>query len=57
MTVTAEQAVNALNIAGDNIPALEKAIEAASWLDDHPGDDRQILRGVCARVVMPVAIL
>eukprot|EP01024_Parvocaulis_polyphysoides_P069743 TRINITY_DN85634_c0_g1_i1.p2 TRINITY_DN85634_c0_g1~~TRINITY_DN85634_c0_g1_i1.p2 ORF type:complete len:188 (+),score=25.49 TRINITY_DN85634_c0_g1_i1:100-663(+) len=38
------QAVNALSAAGDNLTALQQAIERASFLDDKPGDDRQKLR-------------
>lgn len=44
MTADAQKAVGALAAAKD-IPALEAAITAASFLDNIPGDDRQKLRG------------
>ena len=46
--MTTDQAVEALKAAGDSIPKLEAAIEAASFLDAIPGDDRQMLRGLPA---------
>ncbi len=41
----AAAAVAALHAAGDDVEALTEAITAAGWLDAHPGDDRQKLRG------------
>ena len=44
MTADAKAAVAAL-LAAKDLPALEAAIGAASFLDNVPGDDRQKLRG------------
>jgi hypothetical protein len=46
MTVDAKSAVAGLAAAKD-IDSLGKAIAAASFLDETPGDDRQKLRGEC----------
>ncbi len=41
-------AVAALQAAGDDVEALTEAIQAASWIDAVPGEDRQKLRGEMA---------
>ena len=41
----AGSAVYALTAAGNDTEALAEAIEAASFLDETPGEDRQKLRG------------
>ena len=38
-------AVAAFAAAGNDIDALREAIDAAKYLDDKPGEDRQKLRG------------
>lgn len=38
-------ALSRLTAAADNVDELSWAIEKASFLADHPGDDRQKLRG------------
>ena len=43
-------AIAAFAAAGNDIDALEKAIEEAAYLDATPGEDRQKLRGNAARV-------
>jgi hypothetical protein len=47
MTADFKGAVAALAAAKD-VFSLEAAISAAVFLDAHPGDDRQKLRGKCA---------
>ena len=44
-TMTVSPAIAAFAAAGNDIDALEKAIEEASYLDASPGEDRQKLRG------------
>ena len=43
--MTVSPAIAAFAAAGNDIDALEKAIEEASFLDATPGEDRQKLRG------------
>lgn len=54
MTADAKTAVAAL-LAAKDLPALEAAINGASFLDNIPGDDRQKLRGknieTCEKVI------
>jgi len=44
--MTVSPAIAAFAAAGNDIDALEKAIEEASYLDATPGEDRQKLRGM-----------
>ncbi|KAF8072528.1 hypothetical protein HT031_000188 [Scenedesmus sp. PABB004] len=50
MTHPDASAATAALEAADAVPALEAAIAAAAWLDDHPGEDRQKLRAARTRL-------
>ncbi|KAF5836139.1 hypothetical protein DUNSADRAFT_6342 [Dunaliella salina] len=45
-----ESACNKLHAAGDDLEALQEAVEAASYLDSVPGDFRQKLRAARSRL-------
>ena len=44
-SVDVEGAVARIAAAADSLDALSMAIEKAAFLDDHPGEGRQKLRG------------
>ena len=54
--MTVSPAIAAFAAAGNDIDALEKAIEEASYLDATPGEDRQKLRGAAPRLSVRLSL-